>query len=147
MTPAPITTALPLVEDAVLAALNAITPASPVYWGAAPVETTGRLRIPEAQANHIARVYVAQHQDGGGREAPLLGSRGWEGVVTVKVFSASQSRARAGFALAAAAMDALASPAGYALHADWLAPLDLPTIDRIYAAAGRWRVTLRRVAV
>lgn len=147
MTPAPITTALPLVEDAMLAALGALSPAGFAYWGAAPVDTVGRLRTPEAQPTHLARVYVAQHQDGGGREAPLLGSRGWEGLVTVKVFSASQSRARAGFGLAASAMGALASPAGYVLHADWLAPLDLPTIDRIYAVAGRWRVTLRRVAL
>jgi hypothetical protein len=140
--PAPIVTALDLVEIAVLAALGALGPA---YWGAAPVDTVGRLRLPESQGTHLARVFVAQHQDGGGQEAPLLGSRGWTGLVTVKVFSASPVAARTGYALAADAMAALTSPAGYALTADWRRPLDLPTIDRIIARAGVWELTLRRV--
>lgn len=142
--PAPIPTALDIVEDAVLAALNALTPTGSAYWGAAPVDTVGRLSQPPAQAAHLSRVYVAQHQDGGGREAALLGSRGWEGLVTVRVLSADLARARAGFALVVTAMAALASPAGYALRAEWRQPLDLPTINRIVARAGIWELTLRR---
>jgi hypothetical protein len=145
--PAPTTTALPIVEDAVLAALNALAPAGAASWGAAPINTQGNLKRPTSDPEHLSRVYVAQHQDGGGRPAPLLGSEGWEGLVVVRVLSGDRARARAGYDLAVTAMAGLVSPAGYHIGVRFDRPIALPVVDRIYAYAGQWRLTVRRVAL
>lgn len=141
---APTTTALRLVETAVLAALNALAPAGSAWWGVAPTGTVARL---SAATSPLSRAYVAQHQDGGGQPLRHLHSDGWEGLVVVRVLSADDARAWAGFDLAVAAMDTLTGPSGYVVRAAWDRPIALPTVNAIVARAGQWRVTVRRVAL
>jgi hypothetical protein len=123
-----IPTALGVAEDAILTALNALAPTGYAAWDAHPPETVAALTLPRTGASRPLRLYTAQHQDGGGAPLPYVHSRQWEGDVLVKVFAApgGDSVARAGMALAHAAMLALSAPAGYAIHARALRPVSLP---------------------
>lgn len=139
---APVIAALELAEDAVQAVLAALSPAGNAAWGLAPVGTVGRLLATPA----LTRYYVAQHQDDGGQRDRYIHSDGWAGLVVVRVLSASDAAARAGFVLATAAMAALSSPAGYAIRARWSKPVAIPPDgDHIHTRASLWRVTIRRI--
>lgn len=143
MAPAPITDALVLVEVAILAALRErIT--GEVHWEPAPTDTTRRLALPPTNAQWLPLVAIAQHQDDGGRQQPLLNSLGWTGLVVVRVRSRDPERASTGFALAVEAMGALTRTETIALTAIWVKPRPIPTVDQIVTRAGLWRVTLRR---
>lgn len=143
----PIPAALDLAEDLILPALRLQGAA---WWGVAPAheQAVARLLLPADEARHLPRFLVAQHQDGGGAFAPLLGSAGWRGEVVVKCYSASDARARQGRSDALAALLALAAPGGYGIQVRQLPPLALPTpdLDGIYGRACRVALTLRRAA-
>lgn len=144
---APIPDALILAEAAVLAALNALSPAGSAHWRGAPVDSTRRLQLAVASPDHpdaLARVYVAQHQDGGGQQVELLNRRVWEGLIVVRVLAAAPALADAGFALVPPALAALAPPDGYHLRAVWRRPLDIPPTPPICTRAGVWALTIRR---
>lgn len=145
MTPTPVTTALEVAEDRILAALAACAPAGYAYWDAAPPDTIEALMAPIEAAGAVNRVYVAQHQDGGGDRDPLLRSDGWAGLVLVKVYARTDALARAGFALAVTAMGALTSPTGYRLDARFRRPQALPR-ELVAARGGLWQLTIRRRA-
>lgn len=149
---APVTTALAVVEDAVLSALRAIgaTEGNPTptaaWWNAeVPQGTAARLALPATDASYLSRFFVAQHQDGGGQEAPLLNSRGWRGLVAVRCHSRSKTTARAGLELAAVALQTLTPPTGLTLRAAWRRPLALPADGLVFTAAGLWELEARRV--
>jgi hypothetical protein len=138
--------ALDIAEDVVLPALRTLGAA---WWGVAPVGTVGRLQMAPGEPRYLRRFWVAQHQDGGGQFAPLLGSAGWQGEVVVRCHAATDRSARDGRDAAHTAMLALTGPAGYALNVKPLPPLALPSPDEagIYGRATRYRITIRRVPV
>lgn len=133
-----------IAEDVILPALRRLGPA---WWGVAPEGTAGDLLRPASDPLHLRRVFVAQHQDGGGQSAPHLRSAGWSGLVTVRCLSAEDADARDGRDRAHTAMLGMASPAGYGLRAR-LAGWVPPGRDRdgIYVRGTVYEVTLRRAA-
>lgn len=133
----PITAAIDILEDAV-------TQATGAAWDVLPVGTVRRLGLPAGDPAHLAAALVAHSQDAGGGLAAHVGSAGWAGLMTLRCYAPTLLRVRAGFAAAATAMDALASPSGYAINAHWQRPLTLPPQDGLLARAGIWRVTIRR---
>lgn len=137
--------ALDIAEDWLLPALQALTVAA---WGALPPGTVGRLLAPHADPTRLDYALVAQHQDGGGAFAPLVGSVGWAGEVAVRCLAATDARARAGRDAARLAALGRAAPAGYAVQVRELPPIALPSPDPdgIYQRAWRCVVTLRRSA-
>lgn len=142
--PGPIIDALDIAEDAILAALAALAPVA--EFADAPADTTRRLRLPGGDPDALVRVYVAQHQDNGGRRDDRLHSDGWEGLVAVRCISASDAVARAGRDAAHAALATLASPAGYGLTATWRRPIPTVTRNGITQRGGVYLVTIRRAA-
>jgi hypothetical protein len=151
MSPQPVTSALELAEDAIKAALAALEPTGSAHWDGAPVGDVKRLQAyafnPLAPGG-LARCYVAQHQDAGGARLQRLNSEGWSGLILVRVQSGVDAEAKAGLQLAVAAMQALASPAGYVLFARYERPRAIPysgVPDHIYTRAAQWRVTIRLV--
>lgn len=135
-----------IAEDVVLPALRLLGPA---WWGVAPAEeqVVDRLTLPASSPRHLRRYWVAQHQDGGGRLAPLLRSAGWSGLVTVICRSAEDANARDGRDLAWTALQVLAAPTGYALQVKWAGWVALPRdLDGIYGRGFTAAVTLRRAA-
>ena len=142
--PAPITTALEVAEAGILAALNALAPIGMADWDVAPVGTVGQLLQLPAATSYRSRVYVAQHQDGGGMQDNRLASAGWSGLVVVRCLSARADYAALGMALIVTALATLTAPAGYALHAQYDRPIAIPVVDTIATRAGQYRVTIRR---
>lgn len=141
----PVTDALGLAEDAVLAALAA--QGLTASWAPASPDLARRMGLPSGHAEHLARAAVCHHQDGGGRASPLLHSAGWSGLITIRVLSRDRAQARAGLALAVTALGALTSPSGYAIRAAWQRPVAIPRTDPLaHVAAGIWQLTIRRVA-
>lgn len=144
MTPIP-TAAPDVAEDVVLPALRLLGPA---WWGVAPAEeqVTGRLTKLASDPRYLRRYWVAQHQDGGGRLAPLIGSAGWRGLVTVRCLSADIPSARQGRDLAWAAMNALSAPTGYSIQVQWVGWLIIPRDpDGIQTRGFTADLTIRRV--
>lgn len=150
--PTPIYAALALAQDAILAALAALAPVGAAWWDVAPAgeKLVTRLRAavsPLTGVTSLARAYVAQHQDGGGAPVRYVAAEGWAGLVVVRVLSATDAEARAGFALVAPAMAALGQPTGYELTARWDRPVSVPRDpDGIYTRAGQWAVRIERTA-
>lgn len=142
--PGPIIDALDLAEDAILAALAALAPLA--VFEAAPEDTTRRLRLPAAHVEALSHVYVAQHQDNGGRRADYAHSSGWQGLIAVRCISASDAAARAGRNAAHAALTSLASPAGYHLSATYRRPIPTTIRNGVAQRGGVYQVTIRRVA-
>lgn len=133
---APVVAALDVLEDAALAALAALSPAGSAWWWQYPPPTLARLA-----SGQLARAYILQHQDGGGRPAPRLGSEGWEGLIVVRVLSAVDATARDGRDLAVAAMLALASPAGYHIQVAHDRPIAVASVNHIMTGTTQQVVT------
>lgn len=138
MTPQPVVTAIDILEDAIVAALATLAPTGNAWWDAAPAGTVQEL------ANGLARVYVAQSQDAGGAQAPLLNSAGWAGLVVVRCLSRDKAVARFGATLAYAAIAGLASPTGYTITTRYDRQIPIPLADKIYTSAAQWAITIRR---
>lgn len=145
--PAPVTSALALAEDALLTALSALAPVGHAHWDLAPTGTVGQLMQPSGNSAYLQRVYVAQHQDGGGQRDRFLSSDGWAGLIVCRCMSASVASAQAGYVLIVGALATLSTAAGYAIHAAFDRPIAIPFADRVYTRAGQWRVTIRRIPV
>lgn len=141
----PVTDALGLVEDAILGALAAVGSAR--HWEPAPADTMRRLALPGSDPQALASVVVCHHQDGGGQPAALVGSAGWQGLVTVRAFSRTRATARAALGSAVTALGSITSPSGYRISAMWQRPIVIPRLDpSVYVSAGIWLVTARRSA-
>lgn len=139
--------ALDLAEDVLLPALRLLGAA---WWGVAPAtaQVTRRLRLPDSDPEYLPRFFVAQHQDGGGALAPVIGDAGWQGLVLITCYSASDARARDGRdRVHVEAIGALDDPPGYAIDARYVQPVARPSPDPdgIYGRATMYRITLRRI--
>ena len=139
--------ALDLAEDLVLPALRRLGAA---WWGVAPAheQAIARLLLPADEARHLPRFFIAQHQDGGGGLAPVIGDAGWRGLVLITCYSASDARARDGRdRVHVEAIGALLDPPGYAIDARYVQPVARPSPDPdgIYGRATMYRITLRRI--
>jgi hypothetical protein len=136
--------AIYVVKDAILAALNALTPRNAAAWDTHPPDTVRALTLPNTGASRATRLYTAQFQDGGSAAA-VLANRGWEGTVLCKSFGRTEADARAGLALIDTAMRALTSPEGYRVSARKPFPVNLPReITPGYGIL--YTVTVRRTA-
>ena len=150
----PITTALDILEDAILVALRGVSPAGQGWqawdagvaaaWGVAPADTVRRLGLSETDDDYLPYALVAQHQDGGGRPDSRIHEAGWAGLIVIRSLSRDDARARAGLARAVTQAAALTSPTGYALSLVWDRPIAIPLADKVYARAGQWRARVRR---
>jgi hypothetical protein len=138
-------TAIYVVKDAILAALNALAPRGSAAWDTHPPETARALTLPQTGAARAVRLYTAQFQDVGSAAA-YLSNRGWEGVVLCKSFGRTEADARAGLPLIDAAMRALASTTtGYTVRARLPFPVNLPReVTPGYGVL--YTVTVRRTA-
>lgn len=139
----PVTAALEVVENAVLAALGALVPTGAAFWNAEATSLYSRLALPPPTPTALACAWIAQHQDNGGQRDPRVNSHGWRGLVVVRCLSRTQATARAGLQSAVPVMAALAPPTGYTLNATWDRPIAIPKSENIYTAAGQWIVTIR----
>lgn len=136
--------ALDIAEDVLLPALRTLGEA---HWSHAPHGTVGRLTAAPSERDYLRRVFVAQHQAAGG-PAPLVGSAGWSGSVTVKCLSADRALARAGRDLIDTKMHTLTSPPGAKVSAKYTGPM--PTLrdtDGIYSVGSIYELTIRHVPV
>jgi hypothetical protein len=131
--------ALSRMEAVILAALNALTPTNNAHWYVAPPGTAQRMAT-----GGLTRVFVAQHQDGGGAPNPLVNSQGWQGLVAVRCMSRDAAQADSGLSAVALALAGLASPSGFSFITNWVRPIAIPVDNAIYTRAGLWRVSLRR---
>jgi hypothetical protein len=137
--------AIYVVKDAILAALNALTPTNSAAWDTHPPDTVRALTLPNTGASRAVRLYTAQFQDAGAAAA-FLSNRGWEGVVLCKSFGRTETDARAGLALIDGAMRALTSTtANYRVSARKPFPVNLPReVTPGYGIL--YNVTARRIA-
>lgn len=131
-----------IAEDALLPVLHRLGEA---HWDHAPHGTNKRLAAAPDKADHLGRVFVAQHADEGAPD-PVMGSAGWSGPIDVRCLSADRDLARDGRDDAHAALTSITPPEGYSIHARYVRPI--PSFRDewgVYTRGSRYTVTIRRI--
>lgn len=145
---APIPTALTITRRALYAVLSPLVavfgglPAC--YWKQAN-SPTSVVQALTSMPPTLSGAIVFGPQDKGGVDDGYIGTGGWNGLITIKAHGPSLTAAEALLEQVAGPLVVLTAPFGYTVTAQFVSPLDLPTLDGVYTVASIYRVYIYRV--
>jgi hypothetical protein len=130
----PMSAAIPIVKAALFAALAPLVEhdaagLASVYWAESPL-------------GHAATWLVFQSQDNGGKAEPMIGMRGWSGLITVKAYAPTDDAIDILLPRVELAMQTPAQPTGYRITLLETRPLTIPASDSIYAGGLLFRLAI-----